>query len=96
MKSVVIVDDHPVTRFAVKTLLEKEGMKVIGETDDGIEALSLIRKTQPDLVVVDIDINSMNGVELVQRLRNNQYAGGVLIVSPKPPPGEVVIVPVRL
>jgi two-component system response regulator EvgA len=83
MKRVIIVDDHPVTRFAIRMLLEKEGLEIIGETGDGLEALPLVKKSQPDIVIVDIDIDSMDGIELVTRLRRNNYSGGVLILTGK-------------
>lgn len=83
MKNIIIVDDHPVTRFAIRMLLEKEDLNVVGETDDGFEAITLVKKTQPDLVIVDIDIYSMDGIELVTRLRRDQYSGGILILTGK-------------
>ncbi|CAI1118194.1 MULTISPECIES: response regulator [Serratia] len=86
MKSVLVVDDHPVTRFAIKVLLEKEGLRVISETGDGFEALSLIEKHKPDLVIVDIDIHSISGIELVQRLRKRQFSGAILVLSGKDEP----------
>lgn len=86
MKNVLIVDDHPVTRFAIKILLEKEGLKVVAETSDGLEALLLVKKHSPDLVIVDIDIHSISGIELVERLRKRQYSGGILVLSGKDEP----------
>lgn len=83
MKSVLIVDDHPVARLAVRMLLEKNGMTVAGETDDGLEAVLLARKLLPDLIVVDIDIPSLNGIDVVQRLRKNDYRGGILVLTGK-------------
>ncbi|WP_202743793.1 response regulator [Acinetobacter calcoaceticus] len=83
MQNALIVDDHPVARMAVKMLLEKDGMNVVAETGDGLDAVSLIKQYLPDLVVIDIDIPSMNGIEVVQRLRNNGYQGGMLVLSGK-------------
>lgn len=65
MNSVLIVDDHPVARLAVRMLLEKDGMTVIGETDDGLKALQQARQLLPDLVIVDIDIPTINGINVV-------------------------------
>lgn len=83
MQNVLIVDDHPVARFAVRMLLEKEGMTVVAETGDGLDAVSLIKQLRPDLVVIDIDMPSLNGIEVVQRLRKNGYQGGMLMLSAK-------------
>ncbi|SDO41335.1 Response regulator receiver domain-containing protein [Pseudomonas reinekei] len=50
MNSVFIVDDHPVIRLAVRMLLEHEGFKVVGETDNGVDAMQMVRECMPDLV----------------------------------------------
>ncbi|ENW84312.1 hypothetical protein F909_00219 [Acinetobacter sp. ANC 3929] len=83
MHNALIVDDHPVARLAVRMLLEKEGMTVLAETGDGLDAVSLIKQLGPDLVVIDIDMPSLNGIEVVQRLRKNGYQGGMLMLSGK-------------
>ena len=83
MNSVLIVDDHPVARLAVRMLLEKDGMTVIGETDDGLKALQQARQLLPDLVIVDIDIPTINGINVVQRLRANGFKGGILVLTGK-------------
>ncbi|UUW17352.1 response regulator [Serratia ureilytica] len=83
MNNVLIVDDHPVARLAVKMLLEKDQLTVVGETDDGLQALLLAKRLAPDLVIVDIDIPSLNGVDVVQRLRKSGYAGGILVLTGK-------------
>jgi two-component system response regulator EvgA len=64
-------------------LLEKDGINVVAETGDGLDAISLIKQHTPDLVVIDIDIPSLNGIEVVQRLRKNGYQGGMLVLSGK-------------
>jgi two-component system, NarL family, response regulator EvgA len=83
MNSVLIVDDHPVARLAVRMLLEKVNMTVIDETDDGLDAIRLARLREPDLMIVDIDIPSLNGIDVVQRLRQRGYKGGILVLSGK-------------
>lgn len=83
MNSALIVDDHPVARFAVRMLLEKDGISIVAETGDGIEAVYLIKQHHPDLVVIDIDIPSMNGIDVVKRLRTNGYVGAMLVLSGK-------------
>ena len=61
MHSVLIVDDHPVIRLAVRVLLENNGMHVVGETDNGIDALALTREHAPDVVILDIGIPKLDG-----------------------------------
>jgi DNA-binding NarL/FixJ family response regulator len=61
---VVIVDDHQIVRQGLKLLLEKElDMEVVGEAEDGRSALLLVRKFHPDVVVMDVKMPDMNGIE---------------------------------
>src|SRR3546814_3024446 len=68
MNSVFIVDDHPVIRLAVRMLLEHEGYKVVGETDNGVDAMQMVRECMPDLVILDISIHKLDGLEILSRL----------------------------
>lgn len=83
MKNVLIVDDHPVARLAVRMVLEKENLTVVAETEDGLHAIQLAKQLSPDLVIVDIDIVSVNGIDVVQRLRANGFNGGILVLTGK-------------
>lgn len=83
MASVLIVDDHPVARLAIRMLLEKDNYTVVGEADDGFKALQQARQLNPDLILVDIDILSLNGIDLVLRLRQQEYQGGILVLTGK-------------
>jgi len=56
MNTVFIVDDHPVIRLAIRMLLEHEGYEIVGETDNGVDAMQMIRESVPDLVILDISI----------------------------------------
>ena len=51
MNKVLIVDDHPVIRLAVRMLMERHGYEVIAETDNGVDALQLAREHMPDIVI---------------------------------------------
>ncbi|KAA5971608.1 response regulator [Pantoea sp. M_9] len=81
MANILIIDDHPVARLAVKMLLEKEGYQIIGEADEGYEALRLIRELQPDMIIVDLDIPGLNGIEVIQKLRTGGFSGGILVLT---------------
>lgn len=66
---VLIVDDQALIRQALKTLLDLEsGIEVVGEAADGIEALEMVPATLPNVVLVDVRMPRMDGVELVRRL----------------------------
>ncbi|MGA7291938.1 MAG: response regulator transcription factor [Terriglobales bacterium] len=61
---ILLVDDHPVVRQGLKTLLEgRAGLEVVGEASDGIEALEKVASLQPDVVVLDVTMPKMNGIE---------------------------------
>ena len=83
MAKFIVVDDHPMARMAVTFLLEKEGHTLISETDDGREALQLVEQHYPEVVVMDIDIHSLNGIEVVKTLRARSFPGIIIIVSGK-------------
>ena len=56
MNKVLIVDDHPVVRLALRMLMERHCYEVVGETNNGVDALQMAREYQPDLVILDICI----------------------------------------
>ncbi len=66
---VFLVDDHPVVREGVGSFLRSHGISVVGGASDGKEALRKIKKLDPDVVVLDINLPLMDGGELARRLR---------------------------
>ncbi|PTQ68509.1 response regulator transcription factor [Pseudomonas sp. GV071] len=84
MGKVLIVDDHPVIRLAVKLLLEREGHTLVGETDNGVDALSIIRESRPDLVILDIGIPKIDGLEVLARISTLKPRPRVLILTSQP------------
>jgi len=83
MSSVIVIDDHPVVRMGIIYLLEKEGHTIVAETGDGLEALDLVEKHHPDIMIIDIDINSMKGLEVIKILRAKTYPGVIIVISAK-------------
>lgn len=81
--SAIIVDDHPLARIAIRNLLENEGIAVSLEASDGAEALALIESHQPEIVILDVDIPTLTGIEVVEALRKKQYNGIIIVVSAK-------------
>jgi DNA-binding NarL/FixJ family response regulator len=79
---VMLVDDHPLMRQGMKTLIEQhKRFEVCGEADNAPRALELVAKLQPDLAVVDISLQSTNGIELTKGLRGLCPTMQVLIIS---------------
>lgn len=69
---IVLADDHELVRDGIKSLLEnEEDFKVVAEASDGKEALKMIAQDQPDLLIVDIRMPLMNGIEVVKNLTMN-------------------------
>ncbi|OOE31942.1 DNA-binding response regulator [Salinivibrio kushneri] len=69
-KSILVVDDHPVVLLAAKMLLEQYNYKVIGEAKNGIDALKVIKRLSPDIVIIDLTIPSLDGMEVIQRCQS--------------------------
>jgi DNA-binding NarL/FixJ family response regulator len=65
----LVVDDHPLTRAALVGLLEQHDFSVVGEAGDGEEAIGRARELQPDLVLLDLSMPGLGGVDALPRLR---------------------------
>lgn len=81
MRSVLIVDDHPVVRAAVKMVLEKEGFKQIYEAASGGEALSMLREHSPTLVVLDLVMPEGDGLDVLERIKASDFSCQVLVFT---------------
>ena len=66
---VLISDDHHLVRQSLRALLEREGFEVMGEAANGEEAVELAQKLRPDVVVMDISMPKLNGIEAMIRIR---------------------------
>jgi DNA-binding NarL/FixJ family response regulator len=81
LPTVLIVDDHPAYRAAARTLLEAEGYTVIGESSTGSAALEDAALLQPALVLLDIGLPDIDGIEVASRLCGLERAPMVVLVS---------------
>lgn len=67
--NVVLVDDHKLVRTGIKRLLEDvAGVKVVGEADNGLDAVQVVRQTKPSVVLMDIKMPGMGGMETARKL----------------------------
>jgi len=67
---IVIADDHPVVRLGVRIMLEaNEGFRVVGEACDGIEALQNVERFHPDILLLDLSMPNMSGMEALGQLK---------------------------
>jgi len=79
---VVLADDHVFVRDGIKSLLENEAnITVVGEATDGVEALALIETLQPDLLILDIRMPNLTGIEVVEKLRSNNNLVKIVMLS---------------
>jgi len=81
MTTVLIVDDHSTVRFAIRMLLERERFHVIGEVDNGSEVAQVARKLQPDVVVLDIGLPGLDGMEVIKRLQQLEHAPRIMVLT---------------
>lgn len=81
-RRILIVDDHPLVRVGLSCLIEGEAdLKVCGETGKMSEALDLVQKTNPDLVIVELSLADGNGLDLVKRLAARRDTLRILVCS---------------
>ncbi len=80
---VVIIDDEPWTREVIKTLADWEalGLEVAGEASDGEYGLELIRRIEPDIILTDVKMPHLNGIDLIDALRKENNSAPVIFIS---------------
>jgi DNA-binding NarL/FixJ family response regulator len=79
---VLLVDDHTLVRAGIRSLLDAmEGFSVVAEASDGREALALVRAHQPDIVVMDIAMKDLNGLETTVQIKRDFPGTRVIILS---------------
>ena len=79
---VFLADDHAVVRDGLRMLLEAKGdIVVIGEADNGLDAVKKVIRLQPDVVVLDITMPGLDGIEATERIRQSFPEAGVVILS---------------
>ncbi len=67
---IIVADDHTILRQGIKRIIEEsEGMTVIGEAGDGLELLNLMNKIRPEMVVLDISMPNMRGIEAIHEIK---------------------------
>jgi DNA-binding NarL/FixJ family response regulator len=79
--SVLIVDDHPLTREALGALLAQHGFSVVGAAADGEEAIGLARRLQPQLVLLDLSMPGLSGLDALPRLREAAPSCEVVVLT---------------
>ncbi len=79
---IVLADDHPIFRQGLRQVIEKDRqLKVLAEAEDGEAALDLIRRHQPQIVVLDLDMPRLDGFAVARRMREERLPAGIIILT---------------
>ena len=79
---VLLADDHAVVRAGIRSLLDSESdVQVVGEAEDGVEAVALTERLQPDVVVMDISMPKINGIAATRRIHRQSPSIGVVALT---------------
>ncbi|MFJ2550211.1 response regulator transcription factor [Pseudomonas sp. NPDC087612] len=81
MYSAMVVDDHPFIRSTVRMILKQEGFDVISEADNGVDAFQLLRDHKPDLVLLDISMPRVDGLEFLSRIADLGMPVKILVLT---------------
>ncbi|WP_236235720.1 response regulator transcription factor [Pseudomonas faucium] len=81
MTTVLIVDDHPIVRLSMRLLLERERFRVVGEVGNGSEVAQVARELRPDVVVLDIGLPGLDGMEVIKRLQQLEPVPKIMVLT---------------
>ena len=79
--SVLIVDDHQMVREGLRSMLDDDGINIVGEADSGINAIEQIQRLEPDIVLMDIRMPDMDGLEALTAIKEAQLKTRVIMVT---------------
>jgi DNA-binding NarL/FixJ family response regulator len=78
---VLLADDHGIVRRGLRSLLEDAEVRVVGEAADGLEAVRLCEELRPDMLIVDVGMPKLNGIDVASRVQKFERPPAVLILS---------------
>jgi DNA-binding NarL/FixJ family response regulator len=82
MIRVVVVDDHPAVRVGLADFLDaQDGLEIVGQAENGAEAVELSRSVAPDVVVMDIRMPKLDGIEATRLIKESSPDTGVLLLT---------------
>ena len=80
--TIMLVDDHAVVREGYRSVLQKQpGLRVVAEAEDGAEAYRLFKETEPDLVIMDLTMPGIGGIEVIRRIRQWDPGARILVFT---------------
>lgn len=83
MFNVLLVDDEPIVKIALRTMIawDELGFPICGTASDGVEALALVETLQPDIIITDLKMPNMDGLQLLKELNKRNYTGKIIVAS---------------
>lgn len=81
MKKILIVDDAAFMRLAIRTILERNGFEVVGEAEDGLDAITKYQILKPDIVTMDITMPKMDGIDATAEIKKIDKDATIIIIS---------------
>jgi len=79
---ILVADDHPVVRDGVVSIIEVEkDMRVVAQAEDGVEAVELVEKFRPDIVLLDLRMPRLDGLEAIAQIQSRHVAGKVIVLT---------------
>ncbi len=79
--SVLIADDHTIVRKGLRRILEEAGINVVAEAADGIEAVQKATEFQPDVILMDVEMPHMSGIEATKKIKNDNPNAQVVMLT---------------
>jgi DNA-binding NarL/FixJ family response regulator len=80
--TILLADDHEMVRKGLRALLEtKCGLAIVGESGDGLQALRLVVELKPDILVTDLMVSGLNGLEMARQIRSKSLQTRVIILT---------------
>src|SRR5215210_1567119 len=87
---VMLVDDHDLFRTGLRNLLEEQGLQIVAEASEGATALNLVRELAPDVVVMDLNMPGMNGIEATREIARLAPLTRVVVLTISDQDGDVL------
>lgn len=81
MYRVVIADDEVLIRMYIRVILESNGYEVVGEAEDGMDAVTLCRELKPDFIIMDINMPIMTGLEAAKIINEEKLTGFIIVLT---------------
>lgn len=83
MFNILLVDDEPIVKIALRTMIDWDGLgfPICGTASDGVEALALVEELKPDIIITDLKMPNMDGLQFIRELNRLEYTGKIIVAS---------------